>query len=315
MKVLDWREAASATVATILGAEARWWRAHLGWDLGPAFAGLESMRVSGQLPGLFVLAADGSIAAWGFFTGDDDVVQIGAMGAANAAAGVILVRTILEAAEDVGASTVVAFARPAAPGVTEALLAAGFAMDAYRYLEAPTRHFRGFAAELRTCSEADFANLPRLLERSYRDSTELRPFAPRGTAREWTTYVGQLLHTRGCGDFQVRSSIVSGVAPLDGAALVTAIGDSTAHLAQLAVDPSARGRGLGQRLVEAAGSSARARGFSSMTLLVSESNAPAQALYDRLGFSKTAAFMAAVWRQPRLLTSEGVAAGGARTFR
>ena len=315
MRVIDWRAASAATVARLLGDEARWWRADLGWDLGPAFADVEPARASGQLPGLLVMDDDGGVAAWGFFTGDDDVVQIGAMGATSVAGADLLIHTIVQAAEDVGASAVVAFARPGLAGVAEALGSAGFAMDVYRHLEAPTRHFRGFAAELRTCSEADFPHLPQLFERAYRDSRELRPFAPRGTAREWATYVGQLLHTRGCGDFQVRASVVSGVAPLDGAALVTAIGDSTAHLAQLAVDPSARGRGLGQRLIEAAASSARARGFSSMTLLVSATNAAAQALYDRLGFSQTASFVAAVRRQPRLSTSEGVAAGGARTFR
>jgi ribosomal protein S18 acetylase RimI-like enzyme len=311
MTVIDWRELPAATVAELLNIEARWWRAHLGWDLGPAFAGVEPARVSGDLPGLAVKDAAGKIAAWGFFTGDDDVVQIGAMGATDAAAADRLIRTIVAAAEEVGAMAIVAFARPGAVGLTEALAASGFAVDVYRYLEAPTRHFRGFAAELRPCSTADFPNLPRLFQRAYQESRELRPFAPRGTAREWTTYVGQLLHTRGCGDFQLRASVVSGVAPLDGAA----IGDSTAHLAQVAVDPSARGRGLGQRIIEAAASSARARGFASMTLLVSAGNAPAQTLYDRLGFRQTAAFVAAVRRQPRLSTSDGVAAGGARTFR
>jgi len=315
MNVIDWRELPAAAIAQLLDTEARWWRAHLGWDLGPAFAGVEPARVSGELPGIVVTDGTGKVGAWGFFTGDDDVVQIGAMGATDAAAADQLVRTIVSASEEVGATAVVAFVRPGTVGITEALAASGFAVDVYRYLEAPTRHFRGFAAELRTCSPADFPNLPRLFERAYKESRELRPFAPRGTSREWATYVGQLLHTRGCGDFQLRASVVSGVAPLDCAALVTAIGDSTAHLAQVAVDPSARKRGLGQRLIEAAASSARARGFSSMTLLVSAANGPAQALYDRMGFRQCAAFIAAVRRQPRLLTSEGAAAGGARTFR
>jgi ribosomal protein S18 acetylase RimI-like enzyme len=40
-----------------------------------------------------------------------------------------------------------------------------------------------------------------------------------------------------------------------------------------------------------------ARGFERMTLLVAASNARASALYDRLGFRQTAAFLAAVRRQ------------------
>src|SRR5213075_182362 len=85
-----------------------------------------------------------------------------------------------------------------------------------------------------------------------------------------------------------------GGADLDGAVVVTAVGLRTAHIAQLAVDPGARGNGLGARLVCAAAAAANAQGYERLSLLVAESNAGAAALYERLGFQQTASFLAAI---------------------
>ncbi len=57
-----------------------------------------------------------------------------------------------------------------------------------------------------------------------------------------------------------------------------------AELLTLAVDPSARQRGTGGRLVDAFLSEAEARGAESAFLEVSEANLPAQSLYARKGF-------------------------------
>jgi ribosomal protein S18 acetylase RimI-like enzyme len=78
--------------------------------------------------------------------------------------------------------------------------------------------------------------------------------------------------------------------------VVTTVGPKTAHVAQIAVDPSARGNGLGAQLVCAAAAAAGAQGYERLTLLVAASNAGAGALYERLGFRQTATFLAAVRR-------------------
>jgi ribosomal protein S18 acetylase RimI-like enzyme len=53
------------------------------------------------------------------------------------------------------------------------------------------------------------------------------------------------------------------------------------------VRPSARGLGVGEALVEAAAAWAKTRDFRSLSLWVTESNAPAVRLYERLGFTPT----------------------------
>jgi ribosomal protein S18 acetylase RimI-like enzyme len=79
-----------------------------------------------------------------------------------------------------------------------------------------------------------------------------------------------------------------------GVALGTSIGSTTAHLAQLAVAPEARGRGLAQTLLAAARANAdRVLRASRISLLVSTANTRALRLYARAGFRRTGDFVAA----------------------
>jgi ribosomal protein S18 acetylase RimI-like enzyme len=57
-----------------------------------------------------------------------------------------------------------------------------------------------------------------------------------------------------------------------------------AFVAYTAVEPSARGRGAGRAMLDAAEARARARGLRYVSLMVTEDNAPARALYDGAGF-------------------------------
>ena len=74
--------------------------------------------------------------------------------------------------------------------------------------------------------------------------------------------------------------------------LATRIAPGTLHLPQVAVHPARRREGLARRLVEEACRSAAARGVKQATLLVAESNANARALYEKMGFTDTSAFLA-----------------------
>jgi ribosomal protein S18 acetylase RimI-like enzyme len=57
-----------------------------------------------------------------------------------------------------------------------------------------------------------------------------------------------------------------------------------AFVAYTAVEPHARARGVGRALLEAAELQARAAGLRYMSLMVTEENGPARALYERAGF-------------------------------
>ncbi len=61
-------------------------------------------------------------------------------------------------------------------------------------------------------------------------------------------------------------------------------GQPHAHIEALVVRPDARGRGLARRLIDAAESWARQRGYASVTLNVFATNERAAEVYRRLGF-------------------------------
>ncbi len=58
-----------------------------------------------------------------------------------------------------------------------------------------------------------------------------------------------------------------------------------AFVAYTAVEPFARGRGAGRALLEAAEAAARARGLGYVSLMVTEDNRAARALYDGAGYA------------------------------
>ena len=71
-----------------------------------------------------------------------------------------------------------------------------------------------------------------------------------------------------------------------GAVLVVKQSRSTAKLRLLIVEPAARGRGLGRRLVEECIAFARARGYRRLALWTQSNLAAARAIYKRCGFRR-----------------------------
>jgi RimJ/RimL family protein N-acetyltransferase len=135
----------------------------------------------------------------------------------------------------------------------------------------------------------------RLLSQAYASDLALRPFARQGTMAQWTEYVEAITLRPGCGEFSADASIaVRRDGELVAVALVTSVGPTTAHLAQLAIVPSMRGRGLSRAVVAAVRhNAARVLRSSRCSLLVSDANPAACALYARAGFRQDGEFIAA----------------------
>jgi ribosomal protein S18 acetylase RimI-like enzyme len=169
---------------------------------------------------------------------------------------------------------------------------------------------------LRPWDEADLPATARLLARAYAGTAGARAFAPSGRLDEWAAYIAQIARTPACGRLSPDESLVAAGDPPerpDGVILATRLSPDTTHVAQVAVDPARRRRGLARFLVEASAARAREAGCRRQTLLVAASNTPARALYDRLGFVERATFLLA--ERPRISRAVDERRAGERVAR
>jgi ribosomal protein S18 acetylase RimI-like enzyme len=309
MKALDWRFLAAPEAALLQRAEAERWLSVLHWDTRATLARVEAARHAGGLPGYAVRDAEGTVRGWTFFLLHQGILQIGAFVADSIDATRALIDAILAAPEATNASAAMCFVFSTAPGLIEELTRRGFAVDRYRYLriELAARPPENIvpARDDASISQSSFAAwsapaqleaMAALLRGAYPADAGARPFASRGTPAEWLDYVTQLVTTTACGAFLAEASFVAAGAAtgFDAATLITRLSADTAHVAQIAVAPPARQRGLARRLLLASLDAARRTGHRRATLLVSERNQPAGRLYEDVGFEQVAAFVSAV---------------------
>lgn len=310
----DWRTRAGAEVEPLVSAEARAWLRQLHWDVSDAWHVIEPARQAGQLPGFLVVNDTDRALGWTAYLRHGGSLQVMAVVAPHRQATQALVDAILSSSEAASTDVAIVCVRDGSPGLADALAGHGFQVEPYRYLSMALWDFGESTDGLRSWNEHEDA-AARLCARAYDNTAGVRAFAPHGTPEEWREYVGHLRKGPGCGWFTPEFSFVAPSGDgreLEGLIMVTDLGPGTAHVAQLAVDPATRGRGLARRLVRAALGRASAT-FDRATLLVSSTNAPAVALYESMGFEEIATFTVATRRQPSLSTNVAVATGGEST--
>jgi ribosomal protein S18 acetylase RimI-like enzyme len=316
VRLEDWRDSPPQDVAVLLQRETQAWAADLDWDVREAWRPVEPARAAGRLPGFIARAAGGGICGWTCFLLHKGALQVAMFVADAPDVTAALVDAILGSVEAAGAAIGTVCVRDGAPGLAEALGSRGFDVCAYGYRSAPVAHWVAHPLPVSSWRPADLDRMADLCRRAYRDAPGVRAFAPLDTPEEWREYVGGLAIGLGCGRLMADASFTvrrEGSDRFDAAILTTNLGPGTAHIAQLVVDPDARGRGVAAALVAAVMDAVLPLGFRQVTLLVAEDNDPAVRIYDRFEFQERASFVVAANRQPRRLRSVALATGGART--
>jgi ribosomal protein S18 acetylase RimI-like enzyme len=113
-----------------------------------------------------------------------------------------------------------------------------------------------------------------------------------------TRLIENIFHNQGCGEFLTRVSRMAVNRPtqqLAGILTVTSVRARTAHIPQVGVGPSFQGLGVGTALMEAAFHDLAEEGFEQVTLTVTDDNAGAVRLYQRLGFETFKTFGAFIY--------------------
>jgi ribosomal protein S18 acetylase RimI-like enzyme len=302
-------------VAALLDAQAAVYRDRFHWDVSESWAAIEPARQGGRLPGLVATDRQQRAVGLACFLRHRDILQTAVLASGTPAVTRILLAAI-DASSEARQATSAALCLPeTAPGLREALSGAGYAVEPYLYMAAPVGDAPADAG-LDAWRVEDYPATADLAARAYAGQGALRAFALDGTADEWREYIATLVAGSGCGRLRPDGSfVVRHPHGIRAAVLATHLGPGTAHIAQLMVDPSAQGQGLGRRLARAVLAHARRSGAARVTLLVAASNARAVDLYESLGFRTQATFLTAVRRQPRRSTSVALATGGASTRR
>lgn len=301
MKLQDWRDADEREVAELYGAETLRWRERLGWDTSPSWAIVETGRRLGHVPGWIARNAEGAVMGWTYYILHDLTLQIGGLVSRRPSVARELLDAALGGPEASMARALSCFIFPDSEGVASALSRLRFSVRDTLYLakplDGPPLPVRQGAPVPRRWRDTDLAPVVRLLAASYEGVPGAACFAPGGRREEWAHYTTQLVHTPACGRFEPSLSFcVAEPGPIDASriaagVLTTRLSPETAHIAQVAVDPTHRRRGLAERLMAEVCVAAKVSGAREVTLMVDAGNSAARALYARAGFVERARFL------------------------
>ncbi len=151
---------------------------------------------------------------------------------------------------------------------------------------------------LRNWNEQDYQPAAAIITAAYRNHVDSEINDQYRTLAGSLRFLNNIVRFPGCGFFDSGSSFVAvhpAARSMVGLILCSRVKDDAGHVTQVCVLPEHRGQHIGKALLIASANELRARGFSLLSLTVTEANRGAVDLYKRLGFSTERIFDAFVW--------------------
>ncbi len=296
MNIIDWRRADPVLMRALYSEEHQRWLGQLGWNTTETWSEVEEARVAGRLPG-YLARPDGGdpadVRGWAYALMDAGVLQVGGFTARSPDATRVLLDALTAQAAAERAESLSAFVYSDAPGLEQELETRRFRVGRYRYLvRQPSVSNPTNIEPADAWAAGDIPRAAALLQSAYGPSGQA--FAAHGRIEEWERYVRNLVEYPACGHFDAAATRVLREGDgLVGLVMVTALGPGLAHIAQVAVHPASRGRGIAGRLLDDAIAYVTSQGLPRVSLLVRDDAADANALYARRGFEPTATFVSA----------------------
>lgn len=306
LEIIDIRRFEAQDFAALLEAEADAWRQDLRWDFTASMRVITNCLREKRLLG-YALVDRGRILGYCFYFYDGEKGLIGDLFVENATVILDDARRLLEHVVE----TIVA-----TPGLRR--VEAQLPHFSYEQLEPCFRalSFAGYRRRFMALSleraapgfgmspgrpgddaAEDFLIVPwdrhhdreaaELLFETYRLHVDAVINDQYGSVAGTTRLIENIVHHQGCGEYLPRVSRVAihaGSQCIAGLLAVTALRSRTAHIPQIAVAKLFQGRGVGTRLMASAFKELVVRGYSEISLTVTDDNAGAVRLYERLGF-------------------------------
>lgn len=152
--------------------------------------------------------------------------------------------------------------------------------------------------EIRRWSEQDYQSAAGLITAAYRGHIDSDINDQYRTMTGSLRFLNNIIRFPGCGIFDEASSFLAYHRPTRsniGLILCSRVKDDAGHITQVCLLPEYRSHGIGEHLIAATRDALRQRSFALLTLTVTQGNARAVQLYERLGFSVGRVFDAFVW--------------------
>lgn len=152
--------------------------------------------------------------------------------------------------------------------------------------------------EVRRWTEHDYQPSAAVITAAYRNHVDSEINDQYRTLSGSLRFLNNIVRFPGCGTFDPESSFVAmdrDSRALAGIILCSRVRHDVGHVTQVCVLPEYRKHGLGRLLMAATIRNLKQRKFSALSLTVTEANARAVELYNRLGFETKRVFDAFVW--------------------
>ncbi len=311
MEILDLRHFSSVDLRPLLDDESRVWGSLLSWDYSGSAEMILRYVDAKILPG-YAAIDRGRIFGYSFFVYEGSKGVVGDLFVANGG------RLANPREVELKLLTHVIETLQQSPGIhrVEAQLLAHEAGSVARpFLDQGfQRHPRLFMVlglgspvsipakhpdvEIRRWTEADYQPAAAVITAAYRGHVDAQINDQYHTLTGSLRFLNNIVRFPGCGLFDIESSFAAvdrKAKNLIGLILCSRVRGDVGHVTQVCVLPEYRSHGIGESLLAATVSNLRKRGFSMLSLTVTEANSRAVELYRRLNFESKRVFDAFVW--------------------
>jgi ribosomal protein S18 acetylase RimI-like enzyme len=312
VEILDLRHFSSADLRPVLEEEVRIWSRLLSWD----YAGSADMILryvdAKILPG-YAAIERGRVFGYAFFVYEGSKGVIGDLFVANgnrlptpqAVESRLITHVIETLQQSPGIHRIEAqLLAHDAGAVARPFVEQGFSRHARLFMVLPLAGEADLAtplladAEIRRWSEQDYQLAAAIITTAYRGHVDSNINDQYRSLSGSLRFLNNIVRFPGCGAFDAESSFVAidqRSRSLIGLILCSRVRHDVGHVTQVCVLPDYRSRGIGEALLAATTHNLRRRGFSLLSLTVTEANQRAVELYLRLGFDTQRVFDAFVW--------------------
>jgi len=311
VEILDLRHFSSVDLRPLLEDESRAWASLLSWDYNGSAEMILRYVDAKILPG-YAAIERGRIFGYSFFVYEGSKGVVGDLFVANGGrlpnAREVEVKLLTHVIETLQQS-------PGIHRVEAQLLAHETGSVARPFLDQGfQRHPRLFMVldlstgpqarsthadvEIRRWTEADYQPAAAVITAAYRGHVDASINDQYHTLAGSLRFLNNIVRFPGCGLFDAESSYAAvdrKAKNLVGLILCSRVRGDVGHVTQVCVLPEYRSRGIGESLLAATATNIRKRGFTMLSLTVTEGNAGAVALYRRLNFESKRVFDAFVW--------------------